>query len=134
MPSSQQAALLKPVEPLQITVPTAFAGARTNPDASQLYVSTEYQIYTSDEIALIDQYLTKLPYPQSLILGALFIDEYDPLLAYSHDQLDAIEKQESLSLTRKAPGGGERATRERVLILRESGYSGVGARALSGSH
>lgn len=133
MPSCQQAALAKAVEPLQIVVPPDFMGDRMNPDASQLYVSTEYQIYTTDELDLIQTYLDKLPYPQALTLGAFFIAEDDPLLESSHDHLDEIEAREAFPGTRKAPGGGERSTRERVLILREKGYRGTGAKALNSS-
>jgi hypothetical protein len=126
----KEAALAKPVEPLQIVVPSDFIGLRSNPDATQLYITTEFHTYTPDEIDLIQEYLTKLPYPQSLRVGAIFLDTDDPLLEMDHGQLDDLEAKVRLPNTRKAPSGGDRGTYERVLILREHGYLGTGANAL----
>lgn len=128
--SRQEAALAKAVEPLQIPYPRNFSGEKTKPDATQLYISTEFAIFTVDELEVIGQFLTKLPYPQSLKLGASFLAEDDPLLSVDQDELDAIEAREGIPNSRTAPGGGERAARERVIILRESGYAGSGTKAL----
>lgn len=127
---SQEAALVKPVEPLQISYPRDFSGQKTNPDATQLYISTEFAVFTLDELEVVNQFLPKLPYQQSLRLGALFLDADDPLLAFDHDRLDELEEREGVPNSRTAPGGGERSARERVIILREEGYAGSGTKAL----
>lgn len=128
--SCQEAALTKAVEPLQIPFPRNFSGQKTNPDATQLYVSTEFAVYTLDELGVISQFLPKLPYAQTLKFGASFLDAADPLLEFDQDRLDALEERESMPNSRTAPGGGERSLRERVIILREQGYAGSGTKAL----
>lgn len=123
----QEAALTHAVEPLQIPVPRKFEGTLTNPDATELYVNSEFQPYTLDEIGIIRTFLEKkVSYTQSLKLGAYLVDGDDALFSKTHDELDALESQEKRGNTRTAIGGGERQTRERVLILREFGYSGNG--------
>lgn len=127
---SQEAALTKAVEPLQIPFPRNFSGQKTKPDATQLYISTEFAAFTLDELEVISQFLTRLPYAQSLKLGALFLEADDPLLEFDHDRLDELEAREGIPSSRTAPGGGERTARERVIVLREEGYAGSGTKAL----
>ena len=127
---SKQVALTKTVEPLQIVVPSDFKGFRTDPDASQLYVSTQMATYTFDEIELIKQFVSRLPYKQDLTYGGVLIDPNDPLLSSSHDDLDALEKEAKMPCSRCASSGGEISVYERVLRLRENNYAGTGATAL----
>lgn len=132
--ASQQVSLSKSIEPLQIRVPDSFDGQRTDPERTEIYITTRMTLLTLDEINdVVKPYLNSLPYPQSLNYGAVFIDEDDPLLGRSQEELDAIERSTSLPNSRYARGTQQRSTRERVLIIRERGYFGSGQRALNGS-
>ena len=125
-------------EPLQIRYPEDFQGDKYDGgnldfDDNEFYVSTEPRFFSSDEIEIIREYLKDLPYPQDLVLtGCTMIDEEDPLLDLDHEQLDALEKDQLLPLTRKPIGGGTRQLFERVLLIREVGYEGTGFKGLSG--
>lgn len=113
-------------EPLQIPYPRNFSGQKSvSEDDLGFFISQEPRFLTNDEIGLVRAYLPKLPYSQDLVLtGCVMIDSNDPMLDYSHDRLDEVERRHKLSSSRYAPGGGERAVRERVLIVRESGILG----------
>lgn len=124
MTVSKQVHLQYAKEPLQIPYPPNFAGAKTKDDVGEIFISSQPRLLTSDEIEVVESYISKLPYRQQLVLtGLVMIDQNDPLLEYDHSQLDELEKQHSVSNTRYVPGSGERSPHERVLILRELGIS-----------
>ena len=125
----QQIALSRNGEPLQIMIPEDFQGERSS-EETQLMLTTQFHSFTLDEIELIREYLTTLPYTQTLSMGAVMLGEDDPLLDSDHDFLDSIEARESLSKTRFVNGGGENSIMNRVLLIRESGFFGRGKAAL----
>ena len=129
----KQVALSKSYEPLQIPIPRGFKGERTDPSATEFYITTTYTVLSIDEIAVVQEFLKKLPYQQSLSFGALLIDPNDPLLKSSHEDLDQIEARSGMVSSRNAPRGGNRSIVERVLQIRELGYVGNGHKALAGS-
>lgn len=114
-------------EPLQISYPRDFNGKKSiSEDDPSFFISQEPRFLTNDEIGLVETYLPKLPYQQALVVtGCVMIDPDDPMLGYSHNRLDEVERRNKLPSSRYAPGGGERETRERVLIIRESGVLGA---------
>jgi hypothetical protein len=120
-------------EPLQIPYPAGFGGAKSgHADDETLLISHEPRWLTEAEVDIVEAFLKKLPYRQALEMdGAVLIDGDDPLLAASQDDLDQAEASAQLPNTRYLPGGGQRSTRERVLILRERGYGGNGNIAIS---
>lgn len=126
----RQASLAKAAEPLQIKYPRNFTGQKSDPDATEILISTRMGLYTIDEIRVIEVYLSTLPYAQKLSFGTVLIDQDDLLLNANHDQIDQTEQSIGYPNSRTAPGGGERSLRERVLILRENGYYGNGGVAL----
>jgi hypothetical protein len=125
----QQVGLTRSAEPLQIPIPPGFEGMRST-EQDQIMLTTQFHPYTLDEIALIEKYLTTLPYVQTLSKGAVMLDEDDPLLEADHEFLDALETRESLPKSRFAKGGGEYSIMNRVLLIRESGFTGSGKPAL----
>lgn len=128
----KQAALKYSREPLQIAYPSDYVGEKSIPNEDEIFISTQPRMLTIDEIELIENFLTKLPYTQSLYFtGLVLIDPGDSLLKASHDDLDLVEKNAQLSNTRLAPGGGTRSVMERVLLIREAGYYGNGKIAIT---
>lgn len=130
MPRIRQTALSRPVEPLQIPYPKGFKGERRHPELSEeIFISTEMTDLTLDEIKVVEDFLKKLPYPQSLIFGTDLgvLQEDDPLLKMTPGQLDNLERQENLTPSRISPNGGERTVFERVIQIRvDGGYDGNG--------
>ena len=130
----RQTALSRPVEPLQIPYPEGFKGERRHPDMSEeIFISTEMTDLTLDEIQVVENFLKKLPYPQSLIFGTDLgvLQEDDPLLGLTAEQLDRLELQENFPPSRNSPNGGERTIFERVLQIRvDGGYDGNGRLSL----
>lgn len=124
--------LLRPVEPLQIPYPDGYEGAKSvGKDDSEFYLSTLPRWVTPEELELANQYVSRLPYPQSVKrMGPVLIDENDPLLSCDHDALDQAEISAQAPNTRNAPGGGTRSIYERVLLLRETGYMGGSSKVL----
>ncbi|NJR25775.1 MAG: hypothetical protein HC786_28480 [Richelia sp. CSU_2_1] len=135
MPRLRQAALAHPVEPLQIPYPRGFAGERRDPEKSEeIFIGTEMTELTPDEISVVETFLKKLPYPQSLVFGTDInvLHEDDPLLVMTQEQLDALERREKLAPSRQSPQGGERTILERAIIIRVDGeYDGGGLPAIS---
>jgi hypothetical protein len=120
-------------EALQIPYPVNFPEAEKSldPDDREIHLNSSPRWLTPSEIEVVEAYLQTLPYAQSLLLtGAVAIDESDPLLTLTLEQLDEMEAEESLPSTKYSIGGGIRQLNERVLIIRESGYSGVGRKQL----
>jgi len=134
MPRIRQTALARPVEPLQIPYPKGFKGDRRHPELSEeIFISTEMADLTLDEIKVVDDFLKKLPYAQSLIFGTDLgvIQEDDPLLKMTSAQLDKLERQEGFAPSRMSPNGGERTIFERVIQIRVDGnYDGNGMLSL----
>lgn len=121
-------------EPLQIPYPAEWQGDRSGTsDDPTLLINQMPRWVTPDEALLIEDYLKKLPYRQSLErTGAVRIDADDPLLSATHEELDTAEAAAQLANTRTLIGGGTRSIQERVLILRERGYRGGPHRAIGG--
>jgi hypothetical protein len=128
-----QAKLQRSAEPLQIPFPDGWGGERSGePDDTTLLINQSPRWLTTDEALLVEGYIAKLPYRQSLErTGAVLIDADDPLLTASHDDLDTAEVAAQLPNTRFLIGGGTRSSQERVLILRERGYRGGAFRAIA---
>jgi len=133
----KQAHLRTAREPLQIRYPDDYEGeknAAEDEDDPEFYITTEPRFLTDGEIKLVRDFVKNLSYPQELVLtGCTMIDPDDPLLEFDHDQLDELEKMQSLPLTRKHPSGGTRQAFERVLLIREQGYEGTGFKSLTGA-
>lgn len=118
---------------LFIRYPENYKGDRSpeNQD-DEFYLSDKPRYLTRGELALAEKEVSKIK--QHLIFtGAVLLDSADPLLNLSHDQLDAIERDNSFPGTRKSPAGGTRSIYERVLILRERGYESNAAKMLNPS-
>lgn len=130
----KQAKLRNGSESLQIPYPPDFKGAKSlDADDSEIHINSLPRLLTEDEIVIVEDYLKSLPYPQSLLFtGAIFLDPGDPLVAMDNTDLDRLEEEELLSSTKYSKDGGIRLPYERVLILRESGYQGVGRKQLTG--
>lgn len=131
----RQTMLARPVEPLQIPYPKNFKGARRHPELSEeIFIGPgQFTDLTLDEIKVVEDFLLKLPYPQSLVFGTDLgvLQEDDPLLKMSQEQLDKLEKQENLTSSRSSPNGGDRTILERVIAIRVDGdYDGNGMLSL----
>ncbi|MEG3880604.1 hypothetical protein QT972_24900 [Microcoleus sp. herbarium7] len=131
----RQTSLARPVEPLQIPYPKNFKGARRHPELSEeIFIGPgQFTDLTLDEIRVVEDFLPKLPYEQFLIFGTDLgvLQEGDPLLEMTQEQLDKLEKQENLPSSRTSPNGGDRTIFERVLAIRVDGeYDGNGMVAL----
>ncbi len=127
--------LARPVEPLQIPYPKDFKGARRHPELSEeIFIGPgQFTDLTLDEIKVVEDFLPKLPYPQSLVFGTDLgvLQEDDPLLKMSQEQLDKLERKEKLTSSRSSPNGGERTILERVIAIRvDGGYDGNGRLSL----
>ena len=121
------------VEPLHIPYPENYQGQKTDSEDSEFNLSTIPRRLTLDEITLAKEYVSLLPYKQSLAFpNGVFLDESDPLLNKTHDQLDQIEGQNRLKNTRKGGKNSslERTLLERVVRIRQSGYTGNGSIAM----
>ncbi len=104
-------------EPLQIPVP----------GRAELHITTQPRWLDAEQLAAAQAYIEALSYPQTLILtGAVIGDADDPLLSFSHDELDQLEAALNLPNTRKPAAGGTRFVPERVYLIRESGYTNGG--------
>jgi hypothetical protein len=121
-------------ESLQIPYPPDFKGAKSlDIEDTEIHINSIPRLLTEDEIPLVENYIKTLPYPQSLLFtGAVFLDPSDPLVAMSNAELDKLEADELIPSTKYSKDGGLRQPYERVLILRESGYQGVGRKQLTG--
>lgn len=130
----KQAHLKSGSESLQIPYPPDFKGAKSMDDEdTEIHINSLPRLLTEDEITLVESYLTILPYPQVLLFtGAIFLDPSDPLVSLDNTELDRLEDEELLPSTKYSKDGGTRQPYERVLILRESGYQGVGRKQLTG--
>lgn len=128
----KQVSLKNGREPLQVPYPANWQGEKSGePDDLELYISTVPRFITTDEVPLVEAFLKKLTYPQSLVYtGCVRIDPDDPLLNFSAEELDRVEKEQNLPSTSNAPGGGQRQLIARVLMIREAGYEGNGNRAI----
>ena len=130
----RQTALARPVEPLQIPYPKGFKGDRRHPELSEeIFISTEMTDLTLDEIAVVEEFIKKLPYAQHLVFGTDLgvLQEDDPLLKMTQNQLDKLERQEGFAPSRNSPNGGDRTIFERVVIIRVDGeYDGNGMPSL----
>lgn len=128
----KQAYLKSNKEALQIPYPPDFQGQKSlDADDLEIYLGVTPRWLTEDEIAIAQAYLATLPYSQELLFtGAVAIDESDPLLTLSLEELDQVEAEENLPSTKHSLDGGVRQLTERVLILREAGYNGVGRKQL----
>lgn len=123
--------LRHPKEPLQISYPRDFMGQKSGREAdAEFHISCEPRFLTPEEIEVAEAFIKKLPYTQALDrTGAVLVGD-DSLLEKDHDYLDDIEKAQSLPNTRFVSGTSERATAERVFIIRERGYFGNGSKIL----
>lgn len=128
----KQAALRFGKETLEIPYPLGFKGKKSlDPQDNEIYINSAYRWLTEDEIPLVQAKIAGIGYRQELkFSGAILIDDDDPLLSLTADELDAIETNEQLQSTKYAKDGGLRQVRDRVLILRELGYQGVGRKQL----
>jgi hypothetical protein len=119
-----EASLKERMEAIQVPVPEGFAGQRVNPDDESIHVSRTPCYYTPDEIDLIEAFLGRLKYSQSLRLTGSRKIGLDSLLAATQQDLDRIEANNSLVSTKYTTDGSERPLLDRILIIRESGYQG----------
>jgi len=131
----QQVQLKSNLEPLQIPYPADWDGEKSGePEDEEFFLDIIPRFLSEDECRLAEDYIKKLPYPQTLVYtGCVLLDEDDPLFKATHEQLDNLEKNANLASTAEAPGGGRLTIQQRVLLIRESGYKGDGKRALNGA-
>lgn len=122
-------------EPLQINYPAGFKGAKSvDIDDPGFHISTHPRFLTDDEIEIAQSYILKLPYRQILgFTGCVLISPNDPLLQFDQARLDKLEQDNKLPNSRYAATGGERSLKERVLLIRENGYTGTGSKSLVSS-
>ena len=127
--------LIRAKEPLQIPYPRNFKGKKSvGLDHKEFHLSTLPRYVTEDEYQIAQDFVKKLQYSQEVQkTGAVQIGSDDPLIGKDQDYLDHVEEIAALPNTRLAPFGGERQTYERVLLIRERGYSGNGSQALPAS-
>jgi hypothetical protein len=124
-----EAHLQTPRETLQIPYPAGFpVSEKTYRDDDNLTASYEPRYYTEAEIKLIEEFLPRLNYTQSLVQTGAVLVGNDPLLeCATHDILDAIETAQGYVISRYLDADIERALRERVYLVRELGYRGMPA-------
>ena len=128
----KQAYLKSNKEALQISYPLDFEGEKSlDPDDQEIHLNSSPRWLTEEEILIVQAYLAALPYPQELLFtGAVAIDQTDPLLTLTLEQIDQLETEENLPSTKYSRDGGVRQLTERVLITREAGYLGMGRKQL----
>jgi hypothetical protein len=122
-----EANLQNPRENLQIPYPKDFpAGSKTHGDDENIVAGYEPRYYTEAEISLIEAFLPKLNYNQTLVLTGSVLVGNDALLSIgTQDELDKIEAANGFPNSRFIDADNERALRERVYIVRELGYRGL---------
>lgn len=122
-----EAHLQNPRENLQIPYPAGFpVSSKTHADDENIVAGYEPRYYTEAEIEVIQAWLTKLNYNQSIVLtGSILVGNDSLLEIATHDVLDTIEAQMSYPNSRFVDADAERAIRERVYIARELGYRGL---------
>lgn len=127
----RQVRLQNPVEPLQVPYPRGFRGRKSEMDEEEFTLTIIPRKLYDEEIDLAKELIDQLPYRQELVYtGAVFIDENDPLLSKTHDQLDMLEQKLNFKNSKKSPRGGIKTILQRVVIIRQQGYEGNGAYAL----
>ena len=94
-----------------------------SPNGETIHVSTEPAYYTDKEILLIEQFIQRLPYTQNLVKTGAQLIGSDPLLSATVEQIEAIEAKHGYTSLRKNTDGSPKSLRDRVLMLRENGYS-----------
>lgn len=121
-----EANLQSPRETLQIPYPRNFnTNDKTHTEDREIIAGYEPRYYTEAELAVVDAYLPGLPYAQALIrTGAIAIGNDVLLGTATADDLDRIEASAGFANSRYLDEKYERSLRERVLIVRESGYRG----------
>jgi hypothetical protein len=129
----KQVRLKNATETLQIPYPKGFEGEKSGSEEdAEFHLSIEPRFLTVSEIEVAQEFIKRLPYPQSIVMtGCVLIEPDDPLLMKSHNEIDLIEKSNGMSNTRRV-NNGERSVLERVLILRERGFLGSNSKVLSG--
>jgi hypothetical protein len=122
-----EANLQNPRENLQIPYPKDFpVSGKTHPDDENLVAGCEPRFYTEAELELIEAYLPRLNYNQSLVRTGCILVGNDALLEIAtQDALDKIESDSGFPNSRFVDADNERALRERVYIVRELGYRGL---------
>lgn len=120
-------------EPLNIPYPPGFKGQKSgNYQDEEFILSVMPRSLTDDEIALAEKFIKTLPYQQQIVhTGCLFLDEQEPLMNLTHEELDRLEEENALENSSLSPGRGQRSILERVLTIRHAGYEGSGRLALS---
>ncbi len=128
-----EANLQNPRENLQIPYPAGFpSSGKTHTDDENIVVGYEPRYYSEAEIALIEAFIPKLNYNQSLIkTGAVLVGNDALLEIGTQDELDKIEAASGFPNSRFVDTDIERALRERVYIVRELGYRGLPEIAVS---
>jgi len=109
-------------EPIQVSYPPGFAGAKSDDsdEEEEFFLSKEPRFLTADEVELAIAFCKKLPYPQELALtGAVLVSGDDHLWDKNHEELDEIEATQGLPSSRAADGS-EVELRQRVYQIREA--------------
>lgn len=122
-----EANLQNPRENLQIPYPAGFAkGDKTHADDENIVAGYEPRYYSEAELVVIEAWLPRLNYNQSLIRTGSILVGNDALLDLAtHDELDKIETQSDYPNSRFIDTDIERPLRDRVYIVRELGYRGL---------
>lgn len=122
-----EANLQNPRENLQIPYPANFpSGGKTHADDANIVVGYEPRYYSEAEIGLIEAFIPKLNYNQSLVkTGAVLVGNDALLEIGTQEELDKIEAANGFPNSRFVDTDVERALRERVYIVRELGYRGL---------
>lgn len=129
--AQRQVKLKNAKQPLHIPYPTGYKGPKSSGEEKAFFLNTLPRFLYDEEITIAKDYVAKLPYPQSVISTGCILIGNDPLLQFTQDELDNLEKENNLAATRQVPSGGERSLYERVLLIRETGYTGVGRKQLN---
>jgi hypothetical protein len=119
-----EAHLVEPREHLQVPVPESYRGERRDNEDPSIHITTQPAYFTEGEIELVEAYVLKLPYSQSVTRTGAVLVGNDPLLTASAQQLDEIEKTAGVGSSKILDDGTDRPLLDRALMLRENGFSG----------
>lgn len=91
----------------------------------EFYLSGEARFLSLDEFRVARDFMGLLPYQQTVALTGLVLwGEGDPLLGFSHGDLNQLEAALGFPSSQSGPGGGVRPVAERAIVIRDRGYLG----------
>jgi len=125
-----QVRLQNPGEPLHIPYPPDFSGykAPENEDLTEFYLSGEPRLLSVAEYHTAVAFMGALPYEQAIVkTGLVLWGDSDPILGFTHGEINQLESILGFPSSQSGPGGGARGLAERAILIRDRGYVGDNA-------